>query len=1203
MRSYSTGDRVRWRIDGNLEYSGRQDHQVKIRGFRIELGEIEEQLLKDEAVKEALVVVKEDKNSEKYLCAYLISDLKINIPLLKECLSKDLPDYMIPTKYMQLSQFPLLVNGKIDRNALPEPEIDSGEEYIPPRDELERKLIKLWADVLGLGPEIIGIDSDFFNLGGHSLSATILVSKIHKEFNTKLPLKKLFTSSTVRLLAAILKESVQEEFVSIEPVEEKEYYPISSSQNRLYILQLMDLDLTAYNVPLTVELNGEVSKEKLEDIFRKLIDRHESLRTSFHIIDSKSIQKLHCDVEFKIEYFDLNGDEGEFERIFRNLIRPFNLSIAPLLRVGLIKIDELRKILIVDMHHIITDGISHDILINDFISLYNDLPLSPLRIQYKDYSEWRQSLEVENALLKQEEFWLTEFQGEIPVLNLSTDYKRPPVQSFEGKSIVFDIHEEETAALNELARTEGVTLFMVLLAVYNIFLFKLSSQEDIVVGTPIACRRHTDLEKIVGVFINTLALRNNPTGKKAFKLFLSEIKEKTIKAFDNQDYQFEDLVEKIMVQRDMSRNPLFDVLFELQNMYNLSGEISGGDMKGLIVKPYLHENRTSKFDLTLSSMEAEGKLRFSIEFCTRLFKDETIFQFIQYFKKIISFIIEFPGKTVTEIECIPEEEKDRLLYEFNNTASDFKGDKTIHRLFEEQSARTPDNTALIFCCDEYNEHKKNNDILSVTYKELNARADQLAYLLWKKGVVKGTIAGIKIERSIDMMIGILGILKTGGAYLPIDPNFPAERINYILADSGARVLLTDRDSAVGIKVEEKIINASCELVSINFNSLMEKTGEPFYNSSFNEPFPGDLAYVIYTSGTTGHPKGVLVEHRNVTTYFDAFFKIFEVKISDTSIQLASYTFDAFVEEVFSVLLRGGKLVVPSRTEMIDISALGDLILKHNVNIIDCTPLLLNEFNKLGIFTSGTSVRGLNYIFISGGDVLKVEYVENLLSVGDVYNTYGPTESTICATCFQYFRENKSKWSGGSVPIGKPLSNYRAYILNKYRSLQPVGVAGELCISGPGVTRGYLNRPELTAEKFMSLSTLTIEHSPLLLYKTGDLARWFSDGNIEFLGRVDHQVKIRGFRIELGEIENLLLKHPYIKDTVVVVRGDESDDKKLAAYFVSEIELSDTEIREYLLKVLPDDTIVLHAIGKDTSNPQRQNGLSCIACPWGESWNR
>jgi tyrocidine synthetase-3 len=632
QRLYRSGDIGRWLPDGNIELRGRKDFMVKVRGFRIELGEIESKILSIDRVRECVVVAKENDRGEKNLFAYVSVD---NIPEaeIRRIISNDLPQYMVP-QVIILDSLPLMPNGKVDRERLPEPRLESEEDYTAPRDEREEKLAEIWAEVLNI--KRVGIDDNFFECGGHSLKATTLVSRIHKIFNIKVPLADFFRQPTVRELAEFIKGKSEEEFLAIEPVEKRGYYPLSSAQKRLYVLQKADPKNTAYNMPAVMILEGLLDKSKLECVFLQLIHRHESLRTSFGSRAGEPIQRIHDDVEFTIEYFKAEDTEKEVE-IQNSFIRLFDLSRAPLLRVGLIKLKEEEYILMVDMHHIITDGTSTGIIIREFMAFYSDTgeDLPPLRIQYKDFSEWRNSELERESTGKQEYYWLKEFQKEIPLLDLFTDYPRGRTQDFEGKILSFKLTGEESAALKSLAKEEDATVYMVLLAVYTILLSKLSGQEDIVVGTPVSGRDHADLQNVVGMFVNTLALRNYPGGQKTFREFLKEIKRRTLAAFENQDYPFEELAEKVASVRDSSRNPLFDVMFTLRNL-----DFPELEIPGLRLKPYPYETGISKFDLTLTGIEGDDRFRFIFEYRTGLFKEETIDEFINYFKDITTCVLE-----------------------------------------------------------------------------------------------------------------------------------------------------------------------------------------------------------------------------------------------------------------------------------------------------------------------------------------------------------------------------------------------------------------------------------------------------------------------------------------------------------------------------------------------------------------------------------
>ncbi len=1148
-KMYKTGDIARWLDDGNMQFLGRKDHQVKIRGFRIELGEIESRLANHPRIKEALVLAREEEKGDKYLCAYIISDSEVVMSELREYLSKELPDYMIPPYFVQIETIPLTPNGKLDRGALPKPKLKVGEIYTAPQNEIEKKLVELWAEILGSDElhasqlqKKIGIDDNFFELGGHSLKATILVSKMHKVFDVKVPLAEIFIMPRIKELAKYIKGESKEFYIAMEPVEEKEYYELSSAQRRLYILHQMQTDNIAYNMPEIIPLSAESDLKKIEDALKKLIERHESLRTSFHIVNDTPVQVVHNEVEFEIdksfaELFQKRLPEGPPEAIIKSFIHPFDLACAPLLRVGLVKNTDGSYLLLVDMHHIISDGVSSEILVKEYQSLYNEEELPPLRLQYKDFSEWQNGEREKGRFQRQEEFWLKEFAGEIPVLGLPTDYPRPLIQSFEGNSLNFEISAEGTRYLNAVALQGGATLFMVLVAVFNILLAKLSGQEEIIIGTPIAGRRHEDLEKIIGMFVNTLALRNYPAGDRTFREFLQNIKEKLLMVFENQEYPFEELVDKLEVKRDTGRNPLFDVMFVLQNMntVNMPSTDVGGET-------YANMSRAAKFDLTFNAVELGGKLFFSIQYCTKLFKQETIERFSRCFKKIVSMGLNEPGIRISDIDIITEEERKLILYDFNNTGAVFPGDKTLHQLFEEQAERTPDYIA-VFCHGRTRTNTDNNMI--ITYRELNDQSNRLAGLLIEKGVLADNIVGIMMERSIEMIIGIIGILKSGGAYLPIDPDYPQERIDYMLKDSNAKIIVGNRHAC-----SEEL---NCQLSIVNCELLMGAPQAPFHYSSFIIHHSNHLAYLIYTSGTTGRPKGVLVEHRNAANTVNWFIQIHKVGSDTRIIQLSDYTFDASVNQVFGSLISGAGLYIPAKEMRVDIEKLRDYIIYHRINIINFVPTLLKE-----LLCPVDKLKSLHTV-LSGAEKLEEMTKDAIIGKGyRLVNQYGPTETTIDALALECSAER--------VSLGKPIFNVEVYILDKYETVLPIGVVGELHITGAGVARGYLNSPELTAEKFYRSYR---SYKTYINYKTDDLARWLPEGNIEFIGRIDSQVKIRGFRIELGEIENRLLTYPGIKAAVLLAREDDGGDKYLCAYVVSDREFDAAGLREFLLKGLPE----------------------------------
>ncbi|MCU0289077.1 MAG: amino acid adenylation domain-containing protein, partial [Acidobacteria bacterium] len=1103
--------------------------------------------------------------------------------------------------FVEVEKIPLTHNGKVDRKALPKPEVKAGESYIAPGNELEKKLVKIWADILNLSPSVIGIQDNFFASGGHSLKAMILVSRIRKEFNVEFPLPEIFSHPTVQGLSRFIKKAQKNIFEEIKAVEKNEYYPQSSAQKRLFFLAHVENIGISYNMPTALKALGKIDKPRFERAVKDVIKRHETLRTSFHLLNNETVQKIHDDVEFEIEHttVDVTNEHGQPQTILKDFIRPFDLAKAPLLRVLLLNEDEGKHILLVDMHHIISDGISMNILIKDFMALYQEEDLAKLRVQYKDFSEWQNNEKQKDSIKQQERFWLKEFAGEITVLELPTDYVRPAVQSFEGSRIPFEIDKNTTDVLKKLTAETDVTLYMLLLSAYSVFLSKISNQEDIIIGSPTAGRRHADLEKIIGMFVNTLALRNFPSGEKKFTGFLKETKERILIAFENQDFQYEDLVECIMKSRDVSRNPLFDTMFALQNI-----DISEINIPGLKLSSYSHENKISKFDLTLLAVERRNNLFFTFEYSTKLFREETIKRFIAYFKNILNSIITDKNRKISDVEIITDEEKKLILFDFNDTAAEYPKDKTIHQLFAEQAAQTPDYIALHGCMiawmddcmdawrdgDGGEEKKrrreeKKRDGMHLSYRELNEQSNRLAGLLIEKGVSIDDIIAIMMERSIEMIISILGILKSGGVYLPIDPEYPQERIQYMLKDSGTGILLTN---------ENKM---NCQLSIVNSQLSMSESRASLHRSSFIAHHSNHLAYIIYTSGSTGRPKGVMVEHQNVVRLVKNSNYI-QFSPQDRLLPTGALTFDISTFEIWGPLCNGVMLILTSKEVILNVGKLKKVLVNYHITILHLIPQLFNQLasSNMELFA------GLR-CFLVGGDLVNSTYINALRERYNnlhILHMYGPTENTTFSTYFPV--EKRYEFT---IPIGTPITNTMAYIISKYAHLQPIGVTGELCVGGEGITRGYLNNPELTVEKFkrnvishMSLvtgksknntisysslangkfqrdgnsSNLTNDQCPMTndyLYKTGDLARWLPDGNIEFLGRHDYQVKIRGFRIEPGEIENLLLKLPGLKAVFVLTDEEENREKYLCAYIVSDKDYEPSELREYLANKLPD----------------------------------
>ncbi|NLA87256.1 MAG: AMP-binding protein, partial [Clostridiales bacterium] len=742
-------------------------------------------------------------------------------------------------------------------------------------------LCEIWKKALGLAR--IGVLDGYSAIGGDSLTAIKIITEIHKSFGVELSPKCVFQFQTIRKLSEQLALMSRQEssYHPIPKAPEQVCYPVSTAQKRQYILNQVDGGVS-YNLPGGLLLEGRVDAGRLENAFRTIISRHEALRTSFELRDGLPVQLVHETVEFSVEHMEAR--EAELDRLMASFVRPFDLSAAPLMRARLIRITENRHVLLFDMHHIISDGASINLLIEAFTKLYNGISLPELKIQYKDYSVWHNALLKSGKIKKQEAYWLERFSGEIPVLNMPLDFARPSIQSFRGNRLHFTLDEKLTKQIRQLTAKTGTTLFMFLLSSYNVLLSKYTGQEDIVVGTPVEGRGHRDLRELIGMFVNTLAIRSCPAGDKPFEVFLNEVKDDLLNAFDHQEYPFEQLVEKAGVKRDTSRNPLFDTVFVLQNM-----ALTKLEADGLTAEPYIYNNGTSKFDLTLEAVDKGDTIGCSFEYCTDLFTEETIRRLAGHYINAINDIAENPSKRISDITILSDEERRQLLCRFNDTDADYPSGMTIHQIFEEQAAKTPDNTALVF------------KDARMTYKELNERANSLARTLRANGVGPDAIVGLIIDRSLEMIVAILGVLKAGGAYMPIDPDYPAERKAYMLEDSGAKVLLTKRSCAGDIPYGGTIIDLN------DASSFSPDVSNPDIASK-----PEHLAYIIYTSGSTGRPKGVMIEHRNVVRLlFNDKFQ-FDFNDKDVWTLFHSYCFDFSVWEMYGALLYGGRLIIVPR---------------------------------------------------------------------------------------------------------------------------------------------------------------------------------------------------------------------------------------------------------------------------------------------------
>ncbi|MFD0588381.1 amino acid adenylation domain-containing protein [Paenibacillus sp. GCM10027627] len=1155
-KMYRTGDLARWLPDGNLEYLGRMDQQVKIRGFRIELGEIESAMLRHAGVKEAAAAVVGD--DDQTLCGYYTSDHPIRPEELKELLALTLPEHMIPPYFMRLEQMPLSPSGKLNRKALPEPAGDirstgEGEVSSTPQSEIERKLASIWEEVLRV--EKVGLDDNFFELGGHSLKAVAVVSRIYKELQVELELNAVFRYPTVRGLAELAAGANRSVYANIQPVAKRAYYPVSSAQKRLLILQQLEEGSTSYNMPGVIRIEGELEAEWLETAFQRLIERHESLRTSFAWKEGEPIQRVEDSVAFQLERAETADAQVQVE--LGKFVKPFNIGRAPLIRAKLVKSGEQSYLLLYDMHHLISDGMSMLLLEREFLALYEGNALPPLRIHYKDYSAWQQELFASEAMKRQGNYWRERFAEEVPVLALPTDYPRPPVFDRQGDWVRFTAGEQLTERLNRLAGEQGATMFMVLLAGYHVLLSKYTGQQDIVIGSPTAGRRHDDLERLIGMFVHTLALRNRTEPWHSFADIVGIVKENALQAFENQDYPFEELVDQVEVKRDFSRNPLFDTMFVLQSMMleePIAKQESAAEKSAekwpssdVSFHPEQLEGTSAKFDLLLAATESGGKIHFQLNYWTRLFTRASVERMGQHLLRILEQAVMYPERKFSEMTLLDERER-LAVTDIHSTEASYPREKTVHVLFEEQAERTPESEALVSAKE------------SLTYRKLNERANRLAHQLREMGVGRGQPVGIMAERSTEMVAGIIAILKAGGAYVPLDPSYPAERLAYMAGDSGMSILLTQRHLREKLAFGGLVVELELEL-ELEDEALQHggRTDNP-------EPLSEatDLAYIIYTSGTTGNPKGVMIEHRSVVNLVHGLYgSVYAANESKLNIALlAPISFDASVQQLFPALLGGHALhIVPDDTRR-DGIALLRFYNQYQIDVSDGTPSHLKLL--VASHQPGLVLRARQ--FIIGGEALTTSTYEQFKSCypnASVTNVYGPTECCVDAT---FYPVHDHGFSSSTIPIGRPLANTRIFIVDANGALLPPHLPGELCISGDGVARGYYNREELTAEKFVDCSFIPEGK----MYRTGDLARWLPDGNLEYLGRMDQQVKIRGFRIELGEIESAMLWHDEVKEAAAAVVGGE--DGALCGYYTSEQPIRSEELKELLARKLPEHMI-------------------------------
>jgi surfactin family lipopeptide synthetase A len=1160
-RMYKTGDLARYLADGNIEFLGRADHQVKIRGFRIELGEIEAALGQHPAVREAVILAREDAPGEKRLVAYVVADSTAEE--LRRFLKDKLPEHMVPAVFVLLDALPLMPNGKIDRGALPapdrtRPELDKA--FVAPRTRTEELLAQIWAQFLHL--ERVGVHDNFFDLGGHSLLATQAVSRMREAFQMEIPLRLLFELPTVAGLAESIEAARQAGQnllgAPILPVPRNGDLALSFAQQRLWFFDQLEPGLSAYNIPAAVRLKGPLNLAALEQSLSEIIKRHESLRTTFGKVEGRPTQVIAPTLTIELPVVDLrmlqaSERETEVQRwVTAEAQRPFDLSQGPLIRGTVLRLADDENVGLLTMHHIVSDGWSTGILVRELATLYvafcagGASTLPALSIQYADFAHWQRQWLQGEVLETQIAYWKDQLAGAPALIDLPTDHPRPAVQTFRGAHQSLVLPKRLKDGMKALGRQEGVTLFMTMLAAFNVLLSRYTSQDDVIVGTPIANRNRLETEGLIGFFVNALVLRTDLSGNPSFRELLRRVREMCLGAYSHQDLPFDRLVEELHLKRDLSRNPLFQVMFALQN-----APLRALELPGLTLSPVEGDHETAHFDLTLQIVDTDQGLTAALVYNTDLFEPGTIIRILGNFQTLLEAAVADPEQRLSDLPLLTETERQQLLVEWNDTKTDRPRDLCIHQLFEEQVERTPDSVAVVFEAEQ------------LTYGELNRRANQLAHHLRALGVGPEVLVAVCLERSLEMIIALLGILKAGGAYLPLDPAYPKERRAFMLQDAQVPVLLTQERLVAGLP--EHDVKVIC----------LDSGWETIAHESKENPgrltLPENLAYVIYTSGSTGQPKGVLVSHGSIADHCWNAQRYFELDSSDVVLQFASLSFDVSLEEILPTLIVGARLVIMG-ANIWHPAEFHRKISESGLTVLNLPTAYWQELARgwAGVPELVPNVQPR--LFIVGGDtmlpdVLKLWQRTPVNSIR-LLNAYGPTETTITATAFEIPPRPAQNTTDQRVPIGRPLANRAIYILDQHRNPVPIGVPGELYIGGASLARGYLNRPELTAEKFVP-DPFSAEPGARM-YKTGDLARYLADGNIEFLGRADHQVKIRGFRIELGEIEAALGQHPAVREAVILAREDAPGEKRLVAYVVADSTAE--ELRRFLKDKLPEHMV-------------------------------
>ncbi|GAA4897720.1 hypothetical protein GCM10023223_10040 [Stackebrandtia albiflava] len=1144
-RVYRTGDLVKWLPDGHVEFLGRIDGQVKLRGHRIEPGEIEAAILRDRGVSACTVVVREDTPGDRRLVAYLVSDEGVDTAVLRDALRARIPEYMVPGAFVTVPAIPLTPNGKVDRRALPAPPArhEAADGFVAPRTPTEEAVAAAWRDVLHVTD--VGVHDDFFASGGHSLSATRLVSRLNRDLAAGMTVAEVFAAPTVAGLAAAVdgRAGMNERTNGGIPVSPRhDAMPLSFAQQRLWFLDQLEPDDAEYLVPFGMRVSGVLDVAALEKAVTALVARHEVLRTRFAAdANGDPVQVIDPPTPVTAVRVTARDADHALDILTDHSHRPFDLSADPMLRLTVVQSSETEYLVLIVMHHIAADGWSAGVLATELGRLYAagttgarpDLPTLP--VQYADFAAWQRDHLTGDLLDRQLSYWTERLRGLEP-LELPTDRPRPVVRSGNGDAVSFRLPHSTVEGLRRLTATHGTSLFMTTLAAFQLLLARYTRQTDIAVGTPMAGRNHADVEELVGFFVNTLVMRTDLSDRLTVAGLLEQVRRHALDAHTHQDLPFERLVDELAPRRDPSRNPLVQVLFALQNV----ADLENWSLPGLDVEAIPTLNHRTRFDLTMTMAEQDdGTVVGDLVYATDLFDRSTVERMAGHYVNLVASMVRDVDAHVDDLDMLSKTERRLVRTVWNDTGLAIPEDATVDGLVTARAAAAPAAVAVV------------DGDRRVTYGELETRANRLAHLLRDHGAGPETLVGVCLDRSADMVVSLLAILKAGAAYLPLDRDYPAARIEFMVADTAAPLVITD--TALASRLPDTA--ARLLLLDTLGDELAEHPETPPDTMSTTD----GLAYVIYTSGSTGTPKGVQVTHRNINRLVHNRYA--DVTASDVVAQVSNCSFDAYTFECWGALVNGATMAVIGKDTTLHAPALRGALERHGVSTMFLTSALFHQH----LLEDPAIFSGLKTV-LYGGEAIDRSTADRLVSGDDgpsvLMHVYGPTETTTFATAHRVTRDRHT--ATPTLPIGAPIANTTAHVVDAAFRPVGIGVPGELLIGGPGVARGYHGRPELTAEKFVD--------DPFgdgRVYRTGDLVKWLPDGQIEFLGRIDKQVKLRGFRIELGEVETAILTDPTVDTCTVVLREDTPGDKRLVAYLVSDRDVDTAALRVALKDRLPE----------------------------------